>query len=446
MRHGKAARWGGLALAAIAAWLGAASAETRTLGSMSFEAPDGWSAKPVTTGIILQKEFRDPESGAKGAAMIQVLGPFNDPPDRLDANFDTAAQLVKAFAEEDPMLRSQGVTTNGHRIRTDYRCCARIGDLSAGQRTVGIAAPQAQAFFTLVQLELEDEADDETEAAFAALVRSARLVPSDKPFDLAPREGDGGLDGVFTHLDTGIRPNAFGGTDFYSESEITVFDPSGLFSTELPEGGDIQAHCRAEPTDCGLYKVTGGGFFGGERRIEMREVADDFGTLEGEAKPLKSVGDDIEIDGTLQARVPPPPAGTPFEGTWRYFFASAGSMATSSGSIAVERFLTLSRDGTFQRNGFSGASSTSDAGGSTVGFTTGGQRPATSGRYRVDGYALELTGSDGKVERLSLFLPEADSDALLVIGGSNYLKEDGSGEAVRPNSGGTASTPKRPRS
>ncbi|MGO8205247.1 hypothetical protein ACC735_39395, partial [Rhizobium ruizarguesonis] len=59
-----------------------------------------------------------------------------------------------------------------------------------------------------------------------------------------------------------VATNVFGGMDFYSDSTITTFDPKGLFRTELPKGGrSITEHCKETPNDCGLYKLTGGGFF-----------------------------------------------------------------------------------------------------------------------------------------------------------------------------------------
>lgn len=421
----------GFALAALAGstLAGQAVAGTpTTLGGMRFEAPDagaGWVAKPVRGGMLYQKEFVPTEENRrKAGAIIQILGPFAGTPATLDRGFETVATGVKGMEKERPYLKSEGLTTNGHRIRADYRCCAEMKGLSVGQRTVGIASTKAQVVLALVGLELHDEAKKNADADFEALVRSLALEPADKPFGLLPRAGDGGLDGVYTHLDTGVTPNAFGGMDFTSKSEITVFDPSGLYSTELPENGDVPAHCRATPTDCGLYALRGGGFFGGAKEIEMREVGDALGTIETETKPFARTSDGFDIDGGVYNAVPPVAAGTPFEGSWRSFYASSGTTAFSSGGVSSERILTLSRDGTFQRTGWSGASGTNDAGGATVGFTTSGKRPATSGRYKVEGYALELAGDDGRTERLSIFAPDKGSDKLLVIGSSNYLKQE----------------------
>ncbi|WP_245413392.1 hypothetical protein [Mangrovicella endophytica] len=405
-----------------------AVAETMTIGSMSFDVPhasSGWKPQKLKDGLIFQKEFPKTEDNRrKGAAMIQVIGPFAGTSGSFDRGFDTVVGLIKGMPSEDVTTRSEGTTVNGHRIRHEYRCCGRLNELSAGQRVVGVASQGKQAFFALLDLQLRGDAQDSAEADFAALVRSVKLEEGDRAFELVPKGGDGGLDGVYTHLDTGVRPNAFGGMDFYSDSEITVFDPSGLYATELPADGDISGHCRKEPRDCGIYALKVGGLFSGGDKIEMRSVDDDFGTLAAETRPFKRSDDGLTIADASYNRVPPFPEGTSFEGQWRYFFASSGMTATSSAGVSSERFLTLSRDGTFHRTGSSGAMSSNETGGSSVGVASSGERPAESGRYRVEGYTLELVGDDGKTERHSIFAPDKGSDSLLVIDGSNYLKQD----------------------
>ncbi|QEI09579.1 hypothetical protein FXN63_26230 [Pigmentiphaga aceris] len=399
-----------------------------TLGSMTFEAPDdaaGWKTSTVKGGVLFQKEIRPKDGrGRKAAAIIQVLGPFPGSPATLDKGFETVVGLVKGMAAERPMRKTDGKTSNGHRIRTDYRCCTDLKGLSASQWTVGMSSEKHQVAMTLLGLDLRGDARDAVEAEFKAMVRSVSLAPADKPFGVVPSAGEGGLDGVYTHLNTGVRPNVFGGTDFYSDSEITVFDRSGLYATEIPKGGDLAAHCRATPTECGVYKLIGGGLFGGATKIEMRAVKDGFGTIEAETKPFARKGDDLSIDDGDYRLLKPFPAGTTFNGSWRYFFASAGTTALSSGSVSSEKILQLSSNGTFRRTGWSGASTTNDTGGGTTGVTTGSARPAASGRYQISGHTMTLTGDDGRTERLSVFAPDRGSDKLLVIDGSNYLKRE----------------------
>jgi hypothetical protein len=99
--------------------------------------------------------------------------------------------------------------------------------------------------------------------------------------------------------------------------------------------------------------------------------------------------------------------------------------ATSSGSVASSHTLTLRRNGTFERTGWSGASMMNEIGGSRSGVTTSGNRPGASGRYKLSGYRLDLTDADGRTESMSIFEPDKASDGLLVINGNNYLKDDG---------------------
>jgi hypothetical protein len=193
----------------------------------------------------------------------------------------------------------------------------------------------------------------------------------------------------------------------------------------VPAGDeDVPAHCRRVPADCGSYRLLGAGMLRGADRIEFRDMTRRYGLIEVEEKPFAREGEDLRIDGTTHRRVPPLPRGTVFDGTWRYFFASSGSTAFSSGSVAVERLLTLTRDGRFRRTGFSGASSSNEAGGARTGFTSGRERPAESGRYEAEGHRLTLIGEDGRRENLSLVLPEPGRDGLLVINGDNYLRRD----------------------
>ncbi len=405
-----------------------ALAETMRIGSMSFDLPEasaGWKPQRLKDGFILQKDFpKTEENRRKGAALIQVVGPVSGAPGSFDASFDKVVCLIKGMPAEDITTKADGTTINGHRIRQEYRCCGRLDEVSAGQRVVGVASQGKQVFFVLLDIQLRGEAQKSAEADFAALVRSLKLEPGDQPFELVPRQGDGGLDGVYTHLATGVTPNAFGGMDFYSDSEVTLFDPSGLFATELPANGDVASHCRLKPQDCGLYSLKGGGLLSGSSEIEMRTVEDEFGTLAAETKPFEQSGEDLTIGEAGYKRVPPFPEGTTFEGRWRSFFASSGTTATSSESVSSERVLTFGRDGTFRRTGSSGATSSSEIGGSRVGFASGGARPASSGRYRVEGYTLELVGDDGTTEQHSIFAPDTETDGLLVIDGSNYLKQD----------------------
>jgi hypothetical protein len=262
------------------------------------------------------------------------------------------------------------------------------------------------------------------EAEFEVVVRSLRLGPGDTAFQLVPPKGGGGLDGVYTHLKAGVRPNAFGGMDVYAKSAVMVFEPSGLYGRALPAGAaDLAAFCRAQPTECGTYRVTGGGLFGGAARIELTDVDNGFGVLERKTEPLERNGADLKIGGSKYRHVPPLAKGARLDGVWRYVFASSGSTPQSSGSVAAERFLTLAADGRFTRKGWSGVTSTGQIGNTRTSVVGSNDTPLERGRYEFDGYRLLLTGEDDRRETLSVFRPEGESDDLLVIDGANYLKQ-----------------------
>ena len=406
-----------------------AFAATADIGGLTVSLPDhasGWGKAGKGDLFMLQKDFPETADDKRGSALIQISKPISAARSLLPAGVKTFVASLPEMAKEDILIKHYGVTVNGHDIRVEERCCVQQQEVSIKQIVVGIAGDKQQAYLQLVLLNLSGDRGKSAEADFEALVRSVKLEPSDKDFDLVPESGDGGLDGVFTYLDTGVRPNVFGGVDFHSDSEINMFDAKGLFSSELPEGGrDIAESCKDNPTDCGLYRLTGGGFFSSAGSIEMRSVTSAYGTIEIETKTFSKKGQDLVIDDEDYRAVPPFEDGATLDGKWVYTFASSGMTATSSGSAAASRELTLHNDGTFERTGWSGASMTNEIAGSRTGVTTSGNRRGSSGRYELSGYRLNLIDTSGTTETMSIFEPDKNSDVLLVINGKNYLKDDG---------------------
>lgn len=406
-----------------------AFAASADIGGLTVSLPEpaaGWKKAGKGDLFMLQKDFSKTGDDRRGSALIQISTPIPAARSSLPAGLKSFVATLPDMAKEDILIKHYGVTVNGHDIRVEERCCVQQQEVSIKQIVVGIAGDKQQAYLQLVLLNLSGDRGTSAEADFETIVRSVKLDPSDKDFDLAPASDDGGLDGVFTHLDTGVRPNVFGGMDLYSDSEINMFDPKGLFSTELPKGGrSIVEHCKDNPTDCGLYRLTGGGFFSSAGSIEMRSVTSPYGTIEIETKSFSKKGQDLVIDDGDYRAVPPFEEDATLDGTWVYTFASSGMTATSSGSVAASRELTLHKNGAFERTGWSGVSMTNEIGGSQTGVTTSGDRPGSSGRYKLSGYRLDLTDASGKTESMSIFEPDKGSDGLLVINGTNYLKEDG---------------------
>ncbi|GBU16654.1 MULTISPECIES: hypothetical protein [Methylobacterium] len=397
-----------------------AAEETQIFG-MTVSLPgasEGWARKDASDGVLLNRTWLREGRRGGGAALIQILKPVPGKPAALPEAFARFVATFKPLADKRPITKGGGLTVNGHAFVFDRRCCGRMNDISVDSVSVGIASPAGHHFLRFVSLGLSRDDEKAAEAEFEALVRSLRPQAGDRAFEL---KGDGkGFEGAYTHLSTGLRPNAFGGMDFYADNDVMLFDPSGLFSRRIPKHGlGIAEHCRTAPTECGTYRLLGGGFLRGPDRIELLEADNRFGMLTRREESFTRESGDLVIDKGRYRAIAPLARGTTFEGTWRHFFASSGSGAFTSGSVAVERMLTLGRDGRFRRSGFTGFSSTTES----ASVAGGRSRPAEAGHYAIEGRTLTLTGDDGTTERLSLFAPEAGSDKLLVIEGSNYLKQ-----------------------
>jgi len=403
-----------------------AFAEEATLNGVSFTLPDsGWEREEGEGSIILRRTWERDEAAGRdetGGALIQIL-PITNMGD-FDTSFDQLFGMFPELAEDDPLTDSQGRTVNGHDIRVELRCCTIVEGASVSATLAGIAEGGFGQYIMLIEMNLHDEDSDAAEAAFAQIVRSVRFSPDEKEaFALTPPEGAGGLEGVYTTLTTTLMPNVFGGLDFVAENEVLALDPDGFFSTVIP-AGTVAEHCADAPTDCGTYKLTGGGLFSSERTIEMSQMINDYGVIEVSQEPFQEAKKQLVIGETTYNRVPPLPQGTTFEGTWRYFWASSGTTATSTGGVSSERMLTLTSNGRFTQTGSSGYMSSFDGADTTTGVAGTNTAPLESGTYSVEGYRLVLTGEDGRTQTLSLFLPEPGSDELLVIDGNSYLKED----------------------
>lgn len=406
-----------------------ALAEIVTLGDVSFEIPEGWSRRDAGGAVAFSREFPATADTGRSSALIQVLR-VDATAAQLDANFRETIAVLPEFVGDDPIMASEGQTGAGHQIRVERRCCETSRDLSMGQTVVAIATDDTQILAQLVMINTDSDYEDLADADFAALVRSIRFPGDDDALLFAAGDG-GGLEGVFTHLETYLMPNVFGGLDFTVENEVVAFDPSGFFSDTLP-GDALAAYCAGAPRGCGTYRLLGAE---SAQQIEMRRVTDAFGTIETETLSFAPNGEDLMIDGDVYDRVPPFPEGTLLEGTWTYSWVSTGITATTTGTIAIQRTLVLDAAGNFRRDGWSGG--TVGTGTGVVTATAG--NAGAAGTYTLSGYTLTLVGGDGAMERLSVFAPERDSTELLVINGANYLRDD---PAATP---ATATPEKTPR-
>lgn len=399
----------GLAIAVLGFLAGPVAADEHRIGGAVLDIPASWKSQ---TPELFVRDFGDYK------VLLQITGPADEKQDTFDKNFDMLATTIKELAEENPMSKDRGVTIAGHQIRIEQRCCEYIRDVMASQTLVGVAARDRQIFLLMLELGRgEDEDEDAVRADLQTITRTMRVLPDDKPFELVPGPDDGGLEGAFTTLRTGVRPNPWGGLDFYSDSEIVLFDKAGLYSNEIPTGSkSMSQHCQAVPDDCGLYALKGKGWFSGASRIERREVANLYGLIEVEEEPFIDKGDELDIDGSSYYRVEAYKRGKRFDGVWKYLFAQSGPQ----GGVAVERQLTLKPDGAFEGRGWAGTSFYNENASGVFSSPDGVER----GTYEVEGNTLTFFSAQGVKTEKSIFAPGRGEDGLLIIDGGNYLKQE----------------------
>jgi hypothetical protein len=409
------------------------AATSTTIEGVTLDLPDASNGWTRPDEFVLRKVIGADETAGRReplTALIQLFKPLPKGVGTFEANFARAVGQIPELARENAWTRSQGVTINGHAIIIEQRCCGRLGKVSISGIHVGIEGPQSQLFLAFVLLgDLEDDKQN-LKAEFEAMVRSIRLAPSDIAFHLMPPKGSGGLDSVCAYVKASARPSAFGEVNIVAEAQLMLFDPAGIFSRALPAGGsNIEAHCQANPTDCGTYRLLGGGILNSPSQIEITEVTDGFGVLQRETENFARSGADLRIGKRNCRHVPPMPKGVKLEGVWEHVYGDSGRTGASSGSVAVVHTLTLTRDGNFTREASSSLSMTSERGASGSSVAVSGKRRAERGQYDVDGYGLTLAAEDGSKQRLSVFRPDGKSDELLVIDGATYRKRSGTKDA-----------------
>lgn len=384
----------------------------------------GWTSETGKAGSLLMQRQLTDEDGEKSAAIIQVTTPITQ--GSFEANLAAMMKTIPELADEEPLLDYDGVTPAGYKISMRDICCGRRDGIGLSSIVVGVEMPdRSQRFLMLLTMNMDSDQRDLVENEFAYFVRSLRPEGQAEAPRLAPEDGDGGIEGVYTTLRTGLQINPFGGMDFQADSLIMAFDKGGLFSHEIPAAGKSMAeHCAASPDQCGTYRLEGGGLFGGPQKLTLRELNSDYAILQTEEVDFARDGDDLKVGSDDYTHIPPFGRDTKFNGTWRYFWAQTGSMAFSSTSVSSERILRMGNDGRFTMDGWSGFMSSNTIGDSTTSTAGNSDKPQESGRYEVDGYTLRLIGDDGNTVAMSLFAPDIGSDGLLVLNGNNYLKQD----------------------
>lgn len=118
-------------------------------------------------------------------------------------------------------------------------------------------------------------------------------------------------------------------------------------------------------------------------------------------------------------RYEPAGADQRVEGSWRSSLGGVGQTAGNTAITSVSRSITLHADGRFERGGFSSASFSSQNAAGTFATTA----PARNGRYRINGYILELTYDDGRRDSAIFYWAGGKDDryGMLFINGEKFL-------------------------
>jgi hypothetical protein len=249
-----------------------------------------------------------------------------------------------------------------------------------------------------------------------------QLAPADVKAPLPPA-GAGGLSGLYINYDDDTELSFDAGMDASGNLTFTpnlsleaptflYFLENGYVYEGLYPWSFAELDCSRMTKDntllCNTYIIQNG--------------AIQFGN--NEPQPFKQTQNGLQIGESASnfwLKQEPLIPDTPLEGVWEY--VTAGGF----GGTGVDT-LTLKKDGTFewQYSGtlsYSTPDSVSDATGVDV-YVGGTSTEAKTGTYRIDGYTLELTRTDGVVEKV-LFVLDHNEDGspgnIWLGGATRYL-------------------------
>lgn len=392
-----------------------AAAETIKMPALTFDTPGGVTWERGGNANVVTFTYKTEQNGRTGAAMIQITTTPGFTGD-FDAQVDAQSNIIDVLKGEEPIVDTRGVTTNGWPVRHVIKCCG-TGDVAVDYTIVAFRTPDSFMAAELVVIQLGDEDEDLVDAAFEQMVASFDFAGYGARPAVPPTEaGDDSLEGLFFHSESTLMPNGLGGLDFVVNMTTYFFQPNGLLAEEPPAGAaTLEEFCAGKAEACGSYKISNG-------QITLNLVGSRFGIVGSETAPFAHQEGGFEIDGDVFTPIPPLD-DLKLDGTWSYFYAASGSAGQTTTSVATLRTLVFRPDGSFNRSGFVGYSSTTDIAGDTAGVTGSSDRPEESGTYTIDGYTLALTLADGTTEFMSIYMPDRNDIDLLVIDGSSYLRD-----------------------
>lgn len=202
------------------------------------------------------------------------------------------------------------------------------------------------------------------------------------------------LQGMFA----GFRDD-FGGSECGGMCwDIYTFLPDNQVVIGAPaNGGPEMIDCAID--ECIDYSINDG-------QIELSK---------GDSFPIELEDEDLRINSIKMSRVVPVPEDTLFDNHYKNITYS-GLIGINASASSKTRYLDLNSDGTFELSGVSLGS---------IGATSGTSTHASSsddigsGTYEVKNNTIILTGNDGSVRNILIFLHDGDVNDIQ-LGGKNY--------------------------
>lgn len=251
--------------------------------------------------------------------------------------------------------------------------------LTASSETLEGVAPQAQA---------------PRAPTPSARAPSAGAVAAAAPA-AAPSAGDGGggqIEGVYHHPDWRYMFN-MGSRDFGSDYILFKNGDAWRDPKLPPEAINVARDKAAYAKDWGRWRRAGDSFF-----VKMPDMQKE------EESQMIPYG--------------PAQRGEQVEGSWHAGMSSVSTAGGQTTTGAVGNILTLHRNGRFERSGYAGASFANSGAAGTYQKSSG----MGSGTYRIEGFMLEMSYADGRVERdLFYWAGGKNKYDMVMLNGTQYL-------------------------
>jgi hypothetical protein len=418
--------------------------ETAQIGDARFEVPQGWAS--VRRGDILVLSPRTAEAGDSPTVVVTPGVPLTD----LDAQFRQLVQRIQSYGRTERIGDIvRGKSPDGYNVlrrelivrdssgaaryvfltaadhNWQFQSLIFVATNSASYRRFGREVDGLVSSMKFAQSQSLSQSQSRPNTADVAPIRAAAPAVPDATTP-APR---------VAYIDAKSRAN--GERNLHPPPPGTA-RLSGLYVTEdsraeMGPGGSVYSAV----TWRFYYFLPNGYAYLGTKEAGLETLACDRPTVDKYGDPmcttysadndqirigllnptrLRRKGEDLRIGDYDFVRVPKV-SDLRLTGTYEYF--SAGT------SAAVSSSLTFFRDGRFEASNFTGVAVDTDptnsgqTGGSRISVTGSGSGKS-QGRYRINGYTLELNHSDGRQAR-ALFAIVAGNDVVR-IGSRTYIR------------------------